>query len=240
MTAPQYDLPKKYLVRVSRLDQTTAWVNLGGMNNYTPRLDQVKQDGTTFDHGLYKGPQIVTQLGWGGAGTLLRPKTAGVEDAGQKIVRQAAVPATATGIPQIVGVQILDRFGGPDENVEGRASITWEPQGGGPTDLQSVNFTLDGDGFAAPIANPLASTILPAVATATPTGAAAGAQVTITGAAFTGATSVKFGATNASAFTVVSDSVIVAVVPAGTAGTANVTVITAAGTSNALSYTRGA
>jgi hypothetical protein len=70
-----------------------------------------------------------------------------------------------------------------------------------------------------------------------------GNQVTITGNGFTGTvatTGVKFGATNATSWTVVSDSLIVAIMPTGTAGAANVTVTNANGTSNSLAYTRGA
>ena len=73
---------------------------------------------------------------------------------------------------------------------------------------------------------------------ATPAGAAAGAQVLITGSSFTGATGVKFGAVSATVFTLLGDGAIVAVVPAGSAGSAPVTVINATGTSNALAYTR--
>ncbi len=81
---------------------------------------------------------------------------------------------------------------------------------------------------------------VPALTGATPSGAAASALVTITGSSLTGATTVKFGATNATAFTVLSDSTIVASMPAGSAGAANITVTTPTGTSGALSYTRGA
>ena len=65
---------------------------------------------------------------------------------------------------------------------------------------------------------------------------AGGTTVTITGANFTGATSVKFGATPATSFTVDSDTQITAVAPAG-AGTVQATVATAGGTSNGVSYT---
>jgi hypothetical protein len=51
---------------------------------------------------------------------------------------------------------------------------------------------------------------------------------------------VKFGATNATSWLVVSDSLIVAVMPAGTAGAANITVTNSAGTSPAFTYVRGA
>ena len=73
-----------------------------------------------------------------------------------------------------------------------------------------------------------------------PPAAAAGELVTITGDHFTGATSVKFGATEAADFEVVSGTTIVASLPAGSAGAANVTVTNAAGVSSAFTYTRGA
>jgi len=55
--------------------------------------------------------------------------------------------------------------------------------------------------------------------------------VTITGANFTGATAVKFGATAATTFTVNTATQITATAPAGSAGTVDVTVTTAGGTS---------
>ncbi len=78
----------------------------------------------------------------------------------------------------------------------------------------------------------------PVVTSATPGGAAVGALVTIHGTGFTGATSVAFGAVSATVFTVLDDFTIVVSVPAGSAGSAPVTVVTPAGTSNALPYTR--
>ena len=72
----------------------------------------------------------------------------------------------------------------------------------------------------------------PVVTAVSPTsgGAGGGATVTVTGTGFTGATSVRFGASNASAMTVVSDTQITATSPAGS-GTVDVTVVTPAGTS---------
>ncbi len=75
----------------------------------------------------------------------------------------------------------------------------------------------------------------PAVTGITPnTGAAeGGTPVTITGIGFTGATAVNFGATSlaAGAFTVVNDTTITCMSPAGTAGAVDVTVATSDGTS---------
>jgi hypothetical protein len=59
--------------------------------------------------------------------------------------------------------------------------------------------------------------------------AAGGTAVTITGAGFTGASSVKFGATAATSFAVVSDTTITAVSPAHVVGPVDITVTTPAG-----------
>lgn len=59
-----------------------------------------------------------------------------------------------------------------------------------------------------------------------------GTSVNITGTGFTGASNVLFGTTPATAFVLNSDTLIVAVAPAGTAGTTlDITVVNAAGTS---------
>ncbi len=73
---------------------------------------------------------------------------------------------------------------------------------------------------------------LPSVKSITPTSEpnAGGITVTITGSNFTGATSVSFGSTATSNFTVDSDTQITAVSPAGS-GTIDVTVTTPSGTS---------
>lgn len=65
---------------------------------------------------------------------------------------------------------------------------------------------------------------------------AGGDTVTINGTGLSTATGVAFGA-NSVTPTVVSDSVITAVVPAGAAGPVGVTVTTAGGSNNGLSYT---
>lgn len=81
-----------------------------------------------------------------------------------------------------------------------------------------------------PIAVPAISGISPT--SGAPTG---GTSVVITGTSFTAATAVKFGSTNATGFTVNSDTQITATSPAGSAGTVDVTVTTAGGTSATIS-----
>ena len=66
---------------------------------------------------------------------------------------------------------------------------------------------------------------------------AGGELVTLTGSGFTGATAVTFGGTAADDFEVVSDSKLVAIAPANTAGSVNVTVTSPAGTSAAHAVT---
>jgi hypothetical protein len=94
------------------------------------------------------------------------------------------------------------------------------------------------------IVNPNLAAGAPTVTAATPSAAPQNAIVKVIGTRFTGATDVRFGATTAGTINVGwyidDDRTIYARVPAGTAGPAAVTVINPTGTSNALSYTRGA
>ncbi|MFR9753996.1 IPT/TIG domain-containing protein, partial [Nocardia sp. 004] len=64
-----------------------------------------------------------------------------------------------------------------------------------------------------------------------------GNTVTLTGNDFMGATTVLFGATPATSFTVDSNTRITAVAPSGSLGPVGVTVTTGDGTSNAITYT---
>jgi len=87
---------------------------------------------------------------------------------------------------------------------------------------------------------------VPTISAAIATAAAEGEFVQITGTGFstvTGATGVKFGATNATSYErsqATPDTIIYAKVPAGSAGAANIVVTNAGGASAAFSYTRGA
>ncbi len=83
------------------------------------------------------------------------------------------------------------------------------------------------------VANQFTYSDAPAVTGLSPTAGplVGGTTVTITGTNFNGATAVTFGGTPATSFTVNSDTSITAVSPAHVAGTVNVAVTTAAGTS---------
>jgi hypothetical protein len=70
----------------------------------------------------------------------------------------------------------------------------------------------------------------------TPTGQGEGDQIIISGTRLSGATAVKFGATNAANLIVVSDTTLAVVIPSGT-GVKAVTVVNSAGTSAPTNYT---
>lgn len=235
MTAPTPDLTKKFLVRVNTgTTEAPVWTKVRGMKSFQDQMNYTNEDTTTFDDGLWKGADWTYQIGWGCQFNVLRNRYGGSEDAGQQFLREAAVPQDEVSQPKLVEVQIVDRFGG-EENYQGTASVQWAPQSG---NLAEVQVTLSGAGFRQSITNPTLTPEKPALASALPTGAGEGEMVTITGANFTGATDVKFGATSAGDFIIVNDSKIVASLPAGTAGSAAVTVTNSAGASDALAYTR--
>jgi len=81
---------------------------------------------------------------------------------------------------------------------------------------------------------------VPTIVTALPSAAAETEIVTITGTGFTGTTAVTFGGTAASDFVVLSSTVLVATMPAGSAGSAAIIVTNATGASSSFTYTRGA
>ena len=72
--------------------------------------------------------------------------------------------------------------------------------------------------------------LTPMVTGVSPNSGTSGTAVTVTGAGFTGVTSVKFGSNSATSVVVVSDTEIICDAPSGT-GTVDVTVVNAAGTS---------
>ncbi|WP_327369634.1 IPT/TIG domain-containing protein [Streptomyces sp. NBC_01217] len=76
----------------------------------------------------------------------------------------------------------------------------------------------------------------PVITTSTSLSGAAGTAVTLTGTGFPDATAVTFGGTPSASFTVVSDTEITAVAPAG-AGTGQIVVTTPDGTSNGIGFT---
>lgn len=213
--------------------ETPTWVQVRAANNISPTVNNTVQDATDYDAEGW-GSDAVTLRKWQIAAGLLRKSAAnGSYDPGQEALRAAAEAL------ETVHVRWYDRSSALGEAYEGHALVQWAPAGGGAEGLQLVNVTLLGQGVRTVITNPSNTAEPPVITAATPSAAATGDQVIIKGGNFTGATDVDFGATAATEFVVVDSATIVAVMPTGSAGAANVVVTTAAGASAAFSYTRG-
>lgn len=229
-------LARRYQIDVS--SDGTTWTQLLGVTDFNPQITPQLQDSSTYDSDGW-GSSEITMNKWSAAIKVLRQTTGGVFDPAQELVRARVAQF---GDSARIYVRWYDNSGAP-EAYSGRAIVEFNRSKTGVADLDEASITLTGDGALASITNPYAPASVPVILTATPSGASVGQDVEITGSGFTGTiatTGVKFGATNASAWRVVSDSVIVATMPAGTAGAANIVVTNATGASTAFSYTRGA
>jgi hypothetical protein len=229
-------LARRFKVDVST--DGTTWLPFKGMQDFSPKENSTTQSTATYDNAGYDSFEK-TLTAWEVTIKANRPTTAGVFDPGQELVRAAQFQF---GDQARVYIRWYDRNGAAGAK-SGRALVDWNQSKTGVADVEEVTASFKGDGVLSDITNPYAAAAVPVIASATPSGAAVGTLVRITGANFTGTvatTGVKFGATNATTWDVISDSLIEAVVPAGTAGAANITVTNAAGTSTAFVYTRGA
>lgn len=120
--------------------------------------------------------------------------------------------------------------------LQGTVDIELNRPNTGSDDAGWWGFAMNSIGGLTSIPNPVGALAVPAISQVYPATGATGDAVFLHGANFTGATAVKFGATNATGFTVVDDRHIRAIVPAGSAGAANLTVTTPNGTSAALAF----
>lgn len=217
--------------------ETPDWAQVRATQNFVPGINSTVQDSSDYDAEGW-GSDAVTLRKAQPTATLLRKEnpTTGAYDPGQEKLRQCSEDL------ELAHIRWYERKAG-GQAWEGYALVQWAPQGGGVEGLQAVNVTLLVQGKPEKIASPTAATSVPVLTTALPSGAAQGDQVTIKGAGFTGTTGaagVKFGATNATDYVVVDNATIVAVVPAGSAGPANIVVTNGVGASAPLTYTRGA
>ncbi|MCP1414407.1 phage tail tube protein [Paenarthrobacter sp. A20] len=229
------------LARRFKLDVSgdgTNWLPFKGMTDFAPTENPTTQSTADYDSDGFDSFEK-TLTGWQLVAKANRKVNAGVFDPGQELVRARQFKF---GDEARIWVRWYDRNGAPEAR-SGRALVEWNQSKTGVADIEEVTATFKGDGALEDIDNPHEDADTPVIASATPSGAAAGTTVTIQGANFTGTvptTGVKFGATNASNWQVISDSLISAVVPAGSAGAANIVVTNAEGASTAFPYTRGA
>jgi hypothetical protein len=214
-----------------------VWTNVPGLQEFTPNIEPTDQEDNDYDNGGWGG-STRTMLVWGLEANLSHRQETGtfVENPVQKKLRLAA--STLDPDEGVIHQRFYDR-NGSDEAYEGYGLITWAPDGGGVADLERVSVTVTPSAtnpVLSTITNPVNSAPVPLIASLSPAtgGTAGGTLVVISGAYFTsvsGATGVKFGATNATSYTVIADNKIAAIAPAGAAATVRVTVTNANGAS---------
>lgn len=207
-----------------------TWQPLVGIEDLKPVFTQRREKDESYDD-LGSEREAITGNSWGlELKVIHRAGADGVTmNATQEYVRTKGLATDAlTGETHI---RWYDRSG-IGEAWDGRCLVDWAPDGGngGARDLVAVK--LSGQGARAAITNPNASP-LPVVSSLTPsTGLAAGGNlVQIRGRKLTGTTGIAFGVTAVTTFTVVDDTLIVAVAPAKAAGTYDVIVTTPGGAS---------
>jgi hypothetical protein len=236
-------LARKYKVDVTRdLTLASGWLPLNGIDDWNDDVDPQIEATDAYDTNGWSSSEVTLQK-WSATASVFRRIVAGVYDPGQELVRACR---GQFGDQARIGCRFYDRNNGP-EAYNGVALVKWARNNTGVTNVEKATITLTGtDVPLTSIANPNTATSAPTVLSATPTAVAVGGIVEITGVGFATidpghlATAVKFGGTNATSYIVVSDNVIVAVMPAGSAGSAAVVVTNPTGASNSLPYTRGA
>jgi len=194
-----------------------------------------KQDATAYDGGGYKTP-VTTLMGASLAVTFTSLLESGAPNAAQKLVTDCE---GKFGDEAALWVRVYDIDGG-DRGWTFQAEVNPQQANSAVGGLRQFNVTFDPDGATITrmttdeITAAIGNADKPVTLSATQTGTGVGSLVTLTGANYTGATSVKFGATEATEFTVVSDSRIVCVVPTGGTGAQTITVTNAAGAGDGI------
>lgn len=222
-------LARSFRVEVS--EDGTTWVRPKGLDNFNDEFDDNMEKVDDYDTNGW-GKSEKTLINWSLSFNLNRKTDAGVEDEGQALLRARR---GQFGEASRIYVRWY-RTDGIDEAWQGVAVVSWQRANTSTTDVEAATVTLAGYGEATAISNPFSASAVPVVSAVSPSsGSTAGGElVTVTGQFFTGVTGaagVKFGSTNATNYTVVSDSKIVATAPAGTAGAKDVVVTNTVGAS---------
>jgi hypothetical protein len=204
------------------------WLQVKGCEALAPTIAPTTADTTDFDSTGWAS-SAVTLRGAQIVGTAQRKTYVGSRDPGQEFLRLRSEDLT------LFHARIYERISG-GEAYDAWLTAQWVQQSGGPSDIVKADFTLLVQGARAIISNPFGVGSVPFIGGVSPvtTPVAGGGLVQIFGSGFTGvngAASVKFGVTNVTSYVVISDSLIVAVAPAKTAGPYGVFVTNATGVS---------
>lgn len=220
------------------------WLTLFGKNDVAPNITPGKQESTTYETKGFKSFEITIQE-WSIVVKINRQSNSGVLDTTQQLL---IARIAQFGDQARIYVRWYDNLGRTtDQAWKGRAIVEMSNSKTGVADLDEDTFTFTGDGvltaMSAAEITAAVTAAAPLVVSATPVGASVGQQVIISGSGFTSTvatTGVKFGATNATSWIVLSDNTLIAVMPAGAAGAANIVVTNSVGASAAFAYARGA
>lgn len=163
---------------------------------------------TSYNTGVYSQSATIADIdGDGKPDLILADKTSNTAT----VIGNGSVPGTISmgGGPTLSGIRYPGGVVAGDFTGDGKADVVVLSGNGGNSFISTfVN-----------VVNP-ASPVITSLSSMT---AAEGATITITGTHFTGATSVRFGGTQATSFTVVSPTTITAVVPKAASGYVDVT-----------------
>jgi hypothetical protein len=231
------------LARRFRIDVSTdnaTWIKLGAIQDFATSETPTNQAADTYDTNGYNGFEK-TMTGWKLVAKFFRPTTANVpSDPGQAIVEAARFQF---GTAARVYVRWYDKNGATAGAYSGLALVDWQQSKTGVADVEEITATFTGDGVLTAITNPYASPAVPVITSVTPTAQTVTNLISITGSGFIGTvvtSGVTVGGVNSTGWTVVSDNLIVAKIPTGSAGSAPIIVTNAVGASASFAYTRGA
>lgn len=227
------------LARDTRLDVTSdltlagGWTQVKALTAFTPQINPNTVDTSGYDTNGWSSFDI-TMNTWDLTASFWRRTVSGLYDTGQELLRARQ---GNFGDPARVGVRWYDTAGRPDA-WQGVAIVEWDRATSGVKDPAQATVKLTGDGILTAITNPGVAATVPLILSALPSGAGVGALVTLTGAAFTGLSALTIGGVSAPTRTVVSDSTVIFVVPAGSAGSAPIIATNGVGASTSFPYTR--
>ena len=227
---------KWYLDVNTNTYESPTWTGVFGVSNFKPSMDYVEGDASDFDSKGWKSSSV-DALGWSVELTVERKVTVAdgtAYDTGQEALRAVS---KLFGTSNRVDIRFYEvtTSGPTEEAYRGYASVKWEPAGGGMAEEDRVSVTLTGQGALTAVTHPDgAPDAVPTIGSLTPYTdvEAGGAIVQIAGNGFTGTITdgVVFGAATCD-FVVVNDNLIIAVAPAQSAATVEVTVENAIGES---------
>lgn len=203
-------LARRFKLDVS--NDNTTWIPLKGITDLNPQETPTLQSADDYDSNGFASFEK-TMTGVKITIKARRATSAGTFDPGQELVRSAWLQF---GTACRVYVRWYDRNGAA-QAYSGYFIADYQQSKTGAADLEEVTMTFTADGAVSSITNPSTSPAVPVIASATPASVAAGALLTLSGAYFNGATAVKQDGQSMTNFTVVSDSSIVATMPAALA-----------------------